>query len=70
MSPRNFAKIFCHVSDDIIVFLHGNEYQSIITEVAQWLRCCATNRNVAGLIPAGVIGIFHLHKILPIALLP
>jgi len=29
------------------------------TAVAQWLRCCATNQNVAGLIPDGVIGIFH-----------
>ena len=29
------------------------------TAVAQWLRCCATNQKVAGLIPAGVIGIFH-----------
>jgi len=38
------------------------------TAVAQWLRCCATNRKVAGLIPAGVIGIYHWHKILPIAL--
>jgi len=26
--------------------------------VAQWLRCCATNRKVAGSIPAGVNGIF------------
>ena len=26
--------------------------------VAQWLRCCATNRKVAGSIPAGVIGFF------------
>ena len=26
---------------------------------AQWLRCCATNRKVAGSIPDGVIGIFH-----------
>ena len=25
----------------------------------QWLRCCATNRKVAGSIPAGVTGIFH-----------
>ena len=32
------------------------------TAVAQWLRCCATNRNVVGLIPAGVIGIFHWHN--------
>jgi len=29
------------------------------TAVAQWLRCCATNRNGAGSIPDGVIGIFH-----------
>ena len=28
------------------------------TAVAQWLRCCATNENVAGSIPAGVIGFF------------
>jgi hypothetical protein len=28
--------------------------------VAQWLRYCATNRKVAGLIPDGVIGIFPL----------
>jgi len=27
------------------------------TAVAQWLRCCAGNRKVAGSIPAGVIGI-------------
>jgi pantothenate kinase-related protein Tda10 len=27
--------------------------------VAQWLRRCATNREVAGSIPGGVIGIFH-----------
>jgi hypothetical protein len=29
------------------------------TAVAQWLRCCATNRKMAGSIPDGVIGIFH-----------
>ena len=29
------------------------------TAVAQWLRCCATNRKVAGSIPNGVTGIFH-----------
>jgi len=28
------------------------------TAVAQWLRCCVTNRKVAGSIPAGVIGFF------------
>jgi len=33
--------------------------QIILTAIAQWLRCCATNRKVAGSIPDGVIGIFH-----------
>jgi len=28
------------------------------TAVAQWLGCCATNRKVAGSIPADVIGFF------------
>ena len=28
------------------------------TAVTQWLRCCATNRTVAGSIPAGVSGFF------------
>jgi len=29
-----------------------------MSAVAQWLRCCATNRKVAGSIPAGVSGFF------------
>ena len=29
------------------------------TAVAQWLRCCATNRKVNGSIPDGVFEIFH-----------
>ena len=29
------------------------------SEVAQWLRCCTTNRKVGGSIPDGVIAIFH-----------
>jgi len=41
---------------------------NIGTALEQWLRCCATNRKVASSIPAGVIGIFPWHKILPIAL--
>ena len=32
------------------------------TAVAQWLRCCATNRKVAGSIPDGVTVIFHWHN--------
>jgi len=49
------------------IFIHTQIYWGIA--VAQWLRCCATNRKVAGSIPAGV-WIFHWHKILPIALWP
>ena len=41
-----------------IFFIICNKLK-IGTAVAQWLRCCATNREVAGSIPAGVIGIFH-----------
>jgi len=40
------------------VFFPGNFVFPGIA-VAQWLRCCAANRKVAGSIPAGVIGIFH-----------
>ena len=32
------------------------------TAVARWLRCCVTNRKVAGSIPDGVIRIFHWHS--------
>jgi len=41
------ACVYCH-------------YVSLLgTAVAQWLRCCAINRKVAGSIPEGVTGIFH-----------
>ena len=33
------------------------------TAVAQWLRCCATNRKVTGSIPASVSGFFIDTKI-------
>jgi len=39
-----------------LIFKFSN---SIKNRTAQRLRCCATNRKVAGSIPAGVIGIFH-----------
>ena len=46
-----------------MLHLHTTNQQMHIyikgTAVAQWLRCCATNRKVAGSIPDGVIGIFH-----------
>jgi len=32
------------------------------TAVAQFLRCCVTNRKAAGSIPRGVFGIFHFHN--------
>jgi len=38
--------------------LHTNYAQlhdEIDTAAAQWLRCCATNRKVAGSIPSGII---------------
>ena len=44
---------------NILVF---NKYALICVgdrgRVAQWLRCCATNRKVAGSIPVGVSGFF------------
>ena len=42
----------------IIDIADGNDMEEGAA-VAQWLRCCATNRKVAGSIPDGVIGIFH-----------
>ena len=37
-------------------------YWYIGTAVAQWLRCCATNRKFVGSIPDCVIWIFHWHN--------
>ena len=48
----------------------SDQYYYHWTAVAQWLRCCATNRKVGCSIPVGVIGIFHWYKILLIALWP
>ena len=33
-------------------------FRSMGTAVAQWLRCCVTNRKIAGSIPASVSGFF------------
>ena len=46
------VEIFCKITLDWTVETQG-------TALAQRLRCCATNRKVAGSIPDGVIGIFH-----------
>jgi len=37
-----------------------NTVYGLGTAVAEWLRCCATNRKVVGSIPDGVIGTFLL----------
>jgi len=42
----------------ILVFLYAFIYSYYKQSVAQWLRCCATNRKVAGSIPASVSGFF------------
>jgi len=53
------------VMQDVYKFLISElhnyiEYiQNTGAAVAQWLRCCATNRKVADSIPDGVIGIFR-----------
>ena len=41
----------------LLYFIYSTAIQ-LRTAVAQWLRCCATNRKVAGSIPAGVSGFF------------
>ena len=44
-----------------LTFIYKIELSWVVTfyRAEQWLRCCATNRKVAGSIPAGVNGIFH-----------
>ena len=36
----------------------GKTLKCVGTAIAQWLRCCVTNRKDAGSIPAGVSGFF------------
>jgi len=49
----------CLESCVVLSCLHEDTSKQKGTAVAQWLRRCATNRKVAGSIPAGVIGIFR-----------
>jgi len=42
--------------------ISGRHQKFMGTAVAQWLRCCATNRMVAGSNPDGVIGILLEHN--------
>jgi len=41
----------------VVIFFHQMLYL-LATALALWLRCCATNRKVAGSIPASVSGFF------------
>ena len=58
MLERYVPKI---MMDTVMCFINTDFYFVRIalgTAVAQWLRCCATNRKVAGSFPAGVNGFF------------
>jgi hypothetical protein len=56
-SPANYA---CNETNLINYFSFF--IPSLGRAVAQWLRHCATNRNVTGSIPEGVTGIFYWHN--------
>ena len=49
----------------VCIYIYVYIYIYMGTAAAQWLRPCATNRKVAGSIPAGVSR-FFIDKILPI----
>ena len=49
---------FCKLFVFILCYFYCYNICTWGTEVAQWLRCCATNRKVAGSIPASVSGFF------------
>jgi hypothetical protein len=53
------AAFVCQCSSWILIFIN---YSYLGTAVAQWLRFCDTNRNVAGSIPDGVIGFLRWHN--------
>ena len=53
--------IYQHLNTLLFRKIQGQEG----TAVAQWLRCCATNRKIACSIPAGVGGFFIDIKLFP-----
>jgi len=60
ISLCNDLKYFITLFWSLIPIGKHREYSYALgIAVALWLRCCATNRKVAGSIPDGVIGIFH-----------
>jgi len=54
--PKHVLLKLSHRESQFVSFL--GFYTALISAVAQWLMCCATNRKVAGSIPAGVSGFF------------
>ena len=52
--------VACHrrLENNILIKEYVMYMLHVENGVAQWLRCSATNRKVAGSIPDGVIGIF------------
>jgi len=60
LSLCNDLKYFITLFWSLIPIGKYSEYSHTLgTAVAQWLRCCATNRKLAGSIPDCVIGISH-----------
>ena len=59
--PRNRSSVAVNdLNSKLCSFIHDFIHVKVKgTAVTQWLRCCATNRKVAGSIPDGVIRIFH-----------
>jgi len=51
-------KKYTHTHTHTHTYIYIYIYIYMGSAVAQWLRCYATNRKVAGSIPAGVIGFF------------
>ena len=57
---KKFLKTFSDIRHTGVSWplVRSPRYSGSSTALAQWLRCCATNRKVAGSIPAGVSGFF------------
>jgi len=59
--PRRCGILGYGVQEQTTIFaLNLRSYQNDM--LAQWLRCCATNRKVAGSIPDGFMGIFYWYN--------
>ena len=54
----DLQEVGCGYMDWIGLGQDRERWRTLVNEtaVAQWLRCCATNRKVAASIPAGVSG--------------